>query len=83
MINHVIQHGHIWLFFSDQFLSFFLLQRREYVESELLLLNTQGTTTSFLVLRSIIQKRNKKARTVKINAYFPFEIHENVHDFYL
>ena len=70
------------LFLTSFFLSFFLLQRREYVESELLL-NTQGTTTSFLVLRSIIQKRNKKARTVKINAYFPFEIHENVHDFYL
>ena len=69
-------------FLTSFFLSFFLLQRREYVESELLL-NTQGTTTSFLVLRSIIQKRNKKARTVKINAYFPFEIHENVHDFYL
>ena len=70
-------------FLTSFFLSFFLLQRREYVESELLLLNTQGTTTSFLVLHSIIQKRNKKARTVKINAYFPFEIHENVHDFYL
>lgn len=70
-------------FLASFFLSFFLLQRREYVESELLLLNTQGTTTSFLGLRSIIQKRNKKARTVKINAYFPFEIHENVHGFYL
>lgn len=80
MLSNMATFGSFFL--TSFFLSFFLLQRREYVESELLL-NTQGTTTSFLVLRSIIQKRNKKARTVKINAYFPFEIHENVHDFYL
>ena len=80
MLSNMATFGSFFL--TSFFLSFFLLQRREHVESELLL-NTQGTTTSFLVLRSIIQKRNKKARTVKINAYFPFEIHENVHDFYL